>query len=1084
VRFSLTAPFPTGTVVIEASAGTGKTFAIVGLATRYVAEGLAELPQLMLVTFNRAATEELRGRARARFRDTAAALAVPAAARESADELTAYLAQADDDEVAVRRARLLRALSDFDAATIATTHSFCQQMLDSLGILGHREPYVLRESVADILDDVVTDQYLAQFATDPNPPFTIRDAALIAGAATGEPHAHLVPEDPPVTESGKRWLFATGARAELARRKKMLGVRDYNDLLSLLAQALSDPVTGPQACQLVRERYRFVLVDEFQDTDPLQWDIFIHAFHGHVTLVLVGDPKQAIYSFRGAEVLSYLEAVAVAADKLELGTNRRSDPGVLEALARVYEGASFGHPEIVAHPVAAAVPANRFGGPPMRLRYLDSSGPWQRTTRGVPRVPGVRSRVARDVADDITALVTSGATLDLGQGPRPVHLGDIAVLVNKWDQAEMVRDELTAAGVPCVVIGGSSVFSTPAAQWWRLVLEGMLQPHRTSPVRLAGLTPLLGGAVTGLDADPEGWTEAMSGDLTDYANEFHRAGFAAVMDLLSSRRSLAARLLATGTGERDLTDIRHVGQLLHRAGAEEGLGLAALIRWLTTNVADAASVDARSRSRLLESDAAAVRVMTVYGAKGGEFPVVYVPFGWDNGRQSTRASYRVQDPRQPAIDVGGTTGTGHAARVNAFNADLAGESLRLFYVALTRAMCHLVLWWAPSTVTGDAPLHRLLFGRTPGLSEPAGSAAIPADDDLEAALAAWSEPAAGSIALQRVPPVPGERTSFTPAQDDNPGLSVARFTRRLDFDWRRTSYSALTAAAHERHLVASEPDEDPGTIDEPAAQAAEAAPASAGRSGLPSPMNPFPSGAVFGTLVHAILQTVDTAAPDLAVEMLAKTRAASPLADEESAALANALADVMRTPLGWGTLADVAPADRLTELEFEMPLGGTSAGASLAGVADLVARHLPADDPLAAYPGELANVTGPALRGFLTGSVDAVLRTPGGRFVIVDYKTNKLAPGAVDVAHFSQHNMAQEMLRTHYPLQALMYSVAIHRYLRWRLAGYDPQTHLGGVQYLFVRGMAGLDTPPGCGVFTWQPPVGLVLGLSDMLAGT
>ncbi len=1081
--FSLTGPLPAGTAVIEASAGTGKTFAIVGLATRYIAEGLAELPQLMMVTFNRTATEELRGRARARFRDTAAALADPGAARESSDELTALLAQGDDAEVAVRRSRLLRALSDFDAATIATTHSFCQQMLDSLGILAHREPYVLRESVADVLSDVVADQYLSQFATDPSPPFTIREAALIAGAAAGEPHAVLVPQDPPETEAGRRWLFATAARTELARRKRMLGVRDYSDLLSLLAQALSDPVTGPQACRLVRERFRFVLVDEFQDTDPLQWDIFARAFHGHVTLVLVGDPKQAIYSFRGAEVLSYIEAVALAGQRLELGTNRRSDPGVLHALACVYEGASLGHPEILAHPVAAAIPQNRFSGPAMRLRYLDSSGPWQRTGRGVPKVPGVRARVARDVADDITRFLAAGRTLDLGDGARPVNLGDIAVLVNKWGQAEMVRDELTAAGVPCVVIGGSTVFSTPAAQWWRHVLEAMSQPHRTSPVRVAGLTPLLGGTVADLQADPDGWTSRTSADLTDYANEFHRAGFAAVADLLSSRTRLPARLLATGTGERDLTDIRHIAQLLHGASAEGGLGLSALIRWLTVSVADAASLDARSRSRLLESDAAAVRVMTVYGAKGGEFPVVYVPFGWDNGRHTTRAFYRVQDPRQPAIDVGGPTGGGHQARVSAYNAEIAGETLRLLYVALTRAQCHLVVWWAPSTVTGDAPLHRLLFERSAGAAEPAGSAPIPADDAIEATLTAWAAPAQGAAVLERVAPTPGTRTGFTLPPPDGVELSVARFLRRLDFDWRRTSYSALTAAAHERHNVGSEPD-DPGPVDEPPTPAADTA--ALAPSGLPSPMNSLPFGPSFGTLVHNILQAVNTAAPDLRTEVLARTRAAaSRLADQDTVLLADALTAVMRTPLGHGILADYAPRDRLTELQFEMPLGDARrAGApTLARVADLLAAHLPQGDPLTAYPDRLAQIPDSVLRGFLTGSVDAVLRTNAGRFVVIDYKTNKLVAGAVDVTHFNQQNMAAEMLRSDYPLQALMYSVAVHRYLRWRLAGYDPARHLGGVQYLFLRGMTGPDTPPGCGVFTWRPPDDLVVDLSDLLAG-
>jgi exodeoxyribonuclease V beta subunit len=124
------------------------------------------------------------------------------------------------------------------------------------------------------------------------------------------------------------------------------------------------------------------------------------------------------------------------------------------------------------------------------------------------------------------------------------------------------------------------------------------------------------------------------------------------------------------------------------------------------------------------------------------------------------------------------------------------------------------------------------------------------------------------------------------------------------------------------------------------------------------------------------------------------------------------------------------------------------------------------------------------LRGFLTGSIDAVLRVPGPRFVVVDYKTNRLGTGDLTVAHYTPERMAAEMMRAHYPLQALIYVVALHRYLRWRIPSYRPETHLGGARYLFVRGMVGPDTPPGAGVFAWDAPPALVSALSDLLAGS
>ena len=186
-----------------------------------------------------------------------------------------------------------------------------------------------------------------------------------------------------------------------------------------------------------------------------------------------------------------------------------------------------------------------------------------------------------------------------------------------------------------------------------------------------------------------------------------------------------------------------------------------------------------------------------------------------------------------------------------------------------------------------------------------------------------------------------------------------------------------------------------------------------------------------------------------------------------------------------GTLAAVAPADRLVEVEFELPLAGggdVTEGARVSAIADLMQAHLAADDALAAYPQVLRTVADATLQGYLTGSIDAVLRHDGPRYVIVDYKTNQLFPGVVDAAAFDREAMAAEMVRHHYPLQALLYSVALHRYLRWRQPGYDPQVHLGGVWYLFLRGMVGESTPPGCGVFVWDPQPALVVALSDLLA--
>ena len=1103
MSFDLYGTLPTGTTVLEASAGTGKTYAIAALATRYVAEGVAELSELMLATFSRAATQELRERVRERLTSTARAIGDP----DSSDDLVRHLSQGSPQEVHLRRQRLVRAASEFDGATIATTHSFCQQVLDGLGMAGDAEPGVtMVESVEDLRREVVEDLYLRKYAApgaEP-PELTPKDAHEVVRAAVGDRSARLEPADAdPATPAGQRYRLAQVARTELERRKRTAGVRDFDDLLILLRDVLADPERGEAACVRLRERFRVVLVDEFQDTDPVQWEVLRRAFHGTSTLVLIGDPKQAVYAFRGAEVLSYLDAVKDADRHETLGTNWRSDAPLLRGLEHLYGDAALGHPRIVARHVEAAHPQSRLpGSTPLRLRVLSraAAGPGPGK---FPPLPALRSAVATDVAADVVRLLDRDAPLCLGGDERTVRPGDVAVLVRKYVHVHAVRAALDAAGVPSVVSSGSSVFATPSARDWLWLLQALEQPHRAGRVRLAALTPLVGWTAERLDAAADAVLDEVGGLVREAGRRFDQAGFAAAFELLSARARLESRLLAAVGGERRLTDLRHLAQVLNRAAVEQSLGLSALVGWLSGRVDDPDSADQSERSRRLESDAAAVTVLTVHASKGLEFPVVYVPYGWDGGKWSTPATLRLHDPAGARVlDVGGKGGPGWDAHAKAAAAEDDGEELRLLYVALTRAQCQVVAWWAPSSFTAAAPLHRLLLGRTRDVPEPAARASVPEDAPALARLLAWGWP--DEIDVEPVTSVTA--VTWRPPVATPPELSAASFTRALDTAWRRTSYSSLTAAAHElahaATLSGSEP-ELPDTTDEPEepplAPLALAPPAVT-LAGPVSPMNALPAGAAFGTLVHEVLEEVDTSAPDLPAELLARCREAvhRRLATVDPAELAGSLLPVLSTPLGLPgdpalTLAGIAPGDRLSELDFELPLGGgdtpTGADVQLAGIAALLRRHLPGDDVLAGYADSLERVEAPPLRGYLGGSIDAVLRVPapqgaGPSYVVVDYKTNRLGRGDLSVLDYTREAMAAEMARAHYPLQALLYGVAVHRYLRWRQPGYDPARHLGGVQYLFVRGMAGAQTPAGCGVFDWHPPAALVVAISDLLAGT
>lgn len=1152
-RFEPYGPLPTGTTVLEASAGTGKTHAIVGLAVRYVAEAGIDVSQLLLVTFSRAATQELRERTRDRFVVVAAGLADPELARAHADELIRHLAQADSDEVRRRRARLLAALSDFDAGTIATTHSFCQRMLDELGLAGEHDPGSrLVESVDELIGTVADDLYLNRYART-EPPFSVKEAHTLALAAVRDRHAVLMPKGD--SAAGERVAFATAVRAETERRKRLAGLRDFDDLLVLLHDVLADTEHGPRACRRIRERYRVALVDEFQDTDPLQWDILRRSFHGHTTLVLVGDPKQAIYAFRGAEVLSYLDAVAHADTRKELTTNWRSDAGLLAALDHLQGGAALGHKEITVYPVAATRPWSRLSGldelvTPLRLRCLPRTGAGPLNKSGFPAVGRMRAKVADDLAADIVRLLESGVSLAAtGQsshagrvmpnagaaatfgGPivepggaqdsnagidrsspsgeiggrladgvspdnvtrRPISPGDIAVLVRTRSQIDVVRAALDRVGVASVLAGGTSVFATSSATDWLWLLRALEQPHRGDRVRLAACTPLIGVTATEIDSGGADLVGRVSAQLRDAARLFARAGFAAVFEKISAEADLAHRLLAVENGERQLTDLRHIAQLLDQVSLTESLGLTALTRWLADRVRDPASGSVADRSRRLDRDAAAVQIATVHASKGLEFPIVYLPFAWDNAKNPYPATLLFHDDNDMRVlDVGGPDASGYAERKLRSETEEAGEELRLLYVALTRAMCQVVAWWAPAITTAASPLHRMILGRPDGGDTVPPRATVPADAVAPGLLSAWAGVAAQAISVTAVAgtdEIAIQRVRTEPVTGE---LAAAHFDRKLDHQWRRTSYSALTASAHGPATpeLEIEPEDSRGPADEPSTPVI--AVVEEVFSGAASLMNSLPYGAEFGTLVHAVFELIDTDATDLAAEVDTRCRAVIDelMAEADPSVLSTAVLAALRTPLGIGSLADISTRDRLNELEFELPLAGgdtpSTESATLRQIADLLRTHLPSDDDLFVYADHLATLDDIPLRGYLTGSIDAVLRVTDGadtRFVIVDYKTNRLGTGDLTVDHYTRDRMAAEMLRSHYPLQALLYAVALHRYLRWRLPDYDPARHLGGARYLFVRGMIGPETPTSHGVFDWNPPASLIIALSQLLAG-
>ena len=1062
LEFDVSAPLPPGTVVLEASAGTGKTHAVAALAVRLLGEGDTTIDRLLMVTFGRNATRELRARVRHHLIE-ATMTAQPGLTRD----------------------RLEAAVAGFDSARLMTIHEFCAAMYDELGILATADPS--GEVVTDLrplAEQVARDLYLSRYAFDERqPPFALhdlkRDGVTTTGAlslADAALQHSLRPIVPAEAEGmiGQRVEFAEQVRVVAAERRRQAGTYTFDDQLIRLRDALADPVTGPAACQRLRDRFDAVLVDEFQDTDPVQWNILQRLFDGHRRLVLIGDPKQAIYTFRGADIAAYVTAVSAAGGRFSLSVNHRSDEALVQGLGELFHGLQLGD-AIEVHPVVAkrsgsGVRADDGPVAPVTLRCVDDEV-W----------PGVaHERIRADVVRQVRHMLDHEQLVHDGTW-RPVRPGDIAVLVRTNHGAARTADALRSAGVPVALSGADSIYATAAADDWLTLLRA-LASLRPGELRHALVSAFFDVSLGELAAADDGLLADWTATLRQWDRTLTRSGVAALFAQINAETTFIERVLGRPDGERLMTDFRHVTEVLHEASGHHRPGAAWLADWLHREQRTWADDE---RTRRLETDAQAVQVKTVHGAKGLQYPIVLLPDLWssigdvDEGRELLLHD----DTARAVVDVGGRDADGRAARFQRADAEEAEESLRLLYVAFTRARSQVIAWWARTKRTQRSALQRVIYrhrddsfaapDRGYPLHRPPGSLS---PGDL-----AWVRQARGvRVESVQAAPLPAAPT----ASAARPLLRALVFERGIDADWRRTSYSGLTAGVHaEAPLLADEPESAEPVVPTPGASD-------------PSPMRDLPGGTQFGSLVHVLFEQVDPG-PDEATLAARLTATAAewlprfPLPGVTPGGLAEALLPAFATPLGPladdRSLADLPIADRVAELTFDLPLA-PAARFTLADLAGLLQRHLTPDDPLVGYP---ALLTDPALAdqpltGFLTGSIDAVLRVGEAtdqRYVVVDYKTNRLGGDDLTLGHYAQGPMVAAMCQAHYPLQALLYCVALHRFLAARLAGYDPGRHLGGVLYLFVRGMGGAATGTATGVFAWQPPVALIVELSQILGG-
>lgn len=1204
--FNLAAPqLETGRVVIEASAGTGKTYSLTVLVVRHVAERGLTAEHLLLVTFTNAATKELREKTREQVQETLQHLRN---SKQGHPWMASMLASEASRLSAI--SNLQQFLSHFDDTTITTIHGFCQIVLGRAGLHSPApQNYVVQDNVDDIINQVITDLLIDPMSIDARLLYghaTIKRTPLVADnvksslsqlsdavkRAIGSPKALIFPalapsqlatkldslseRDLEVTQQAQTIAhFVNPVIAEVHRRSYDAGIITYNDMVRMVAETLdkNDEVAHNLA-RSIASQYSIVMVDEFQDTDASQWSIFSHIYEANpqeVTLITVGDPKQAIYRFRGADVQVYIDAVKNVRQSYALDTNYRSDKKLLTALETLLQNNTFdtaGNVRFVSVKAAKkkedgsiisnSNPTNsNVHGAPLEIRFLAND--IQAGARTEPKISNNESGLVqgifwRDVANHVVELLQHGhipdkkATTD--GATRAITPNDIAILVNSHSDAETAMRYLNDSDVPAVRFKSDSVFGSQAARHWLMLLGALANPGKPQFVRAYALS-WFGNVSEDEVAQATDDTVADWQRQCDISAEVLRSqGISALFLSFRNRAGFLQCVLGEENGERHITDLDHLAEILASFPSfARNPGACECFESLTKLVNDSDSRNEQFERRI-ESDEVAVKVMTVHSSKGLQFPIVFLPtlikkpaskgsnphmFSFTlPGEISSRRILDIASGFKGAsnwiFDPTGTDDSQYADIYKAkytrkvdgqragdsygrdllFKDDVYYDSKRLLYVALTRAEHKVVLYWsATGTNTGNTKvaLAQTLSAHNPQLI------GIPVEADLlnslMASIAGASQGTIAAIPLTAIKaePLKWTRLSFVqPAQ-----ATTARYdrTNRVSTSgFARWSYSALSKILKGDHDNRDSDYDIVGGTDE--SNNAPALPPLVSNINIPldtaiSSMSLYDIAGsnIFGNTVHEIFDSISPASEHLNEDVHDEVeyRFVHTHSSEQRAKITEGIIASIYAPLGGpfagNTLHTLGTKHRLSELEFNFHLPHSDSGAfSLSDIGALMLQHGNLDPHLTAYAQDTAdNPSTTTIAGYMTGSIDAVFRvnseTTTPVYVVADYKTNRLdKPDNAQqnpLTPYHPDNLVASMVEDGFILQALVYSVALHRYLQWRQPGYDPIVHLGGVAYLYLRGMTGHSTdeptPRPYGVYHWRPATELVLALDALFAG-
>lgn len=1157
-----------GARLIEASAGTGKTFTIAGLYLRLLLGHGSDqsrhkqpltVDQILVVTFTEAATAELRDRIRARIHQARIAFA-----RGDSDDpvIKPLLDDITDHRFAVDT--LLQAERQMDEAAVYTIHGFCQRMLTQNAFeSGSRfnNEFITDESrlKAQVVADFWRSQFyplglelasevrklwatpndllkvIANYLTGPALSLTNVDACsditqlhaqnlqrirtlksewlAVADDIVGcvsqsdvnkrsytkkslptwveaitdwskqETLDYYLPTQlekfaqnvltektpkgdaptmtifteieaflaqPPELKTSLLALAIQHCRQRLALAKEQKQWLSFDDLLTHLSAAL-DSESGDSLAEKIRTQFPVAMIDEFQDTDPLQYQIFSHVYLSHADCgwFMIGDPKQAIYGFRGADIFTYIQARNQVQDHYTLGTNWRSSESMVtgvNALFKQADSAFLYDDDIPFHAVNASPKASKmqwqFNGEhqaAMQFWLQDAESPVAKSEY----VPTMAAATAQHIKQVLTQSQTGKAALINGDNNEAIEAGNIAVLVRTGSEGQLIKQALAERGIASVYLSNrDSVFTSEIADdLLRLMLAVWHQDdERMLKSALASqLFALPAVQLDSLNNDENLWEQVVA-EFRDYRQQWISRGILPMLRSVLFKREISNRLLSTDGGERLLTDYLHLGELL-QAARQDMESDSALLRWLGQAIEDAKQGLGSSDEHIqrLESERNLVQIITIHKSKGLEYDLVYLPFVVSY-REAMEAKYYDAESQSSVLDLRQSS----ASMAQADKERLA-EDLRLIYVALTRAVYGCFIGMAPlrngrstkepTGVHHSAIGHLIQNGQEMGVSE------------LSSALNQLAN-ASQAIAITEVPELDEER--YQELAQPTEELVAKAQSMAIDRDWRITSYSALVKQSH--HSNDSEVFIEASGLDIDSSEEHEV-------DVLLEPEKTifhFPKGARPGTFLHTVFEEIEFTEPATSLqnsEVIRQLLEREQYDAEWLPVIQQLVDQVMNTALDGEALylRDKDSTQRLVEMEFLLPIE----------VLDAVSlnRVIQRYDALSAKANELGFYT---VKGMLKGFIDLVFEHQG-KYYVLDWKSNHLGDEA---ERYQKHQLDNAMVDHRYDLQYQIYALALHRFLKTRISDYDYDQHFGGVFYLFLRGVR---PDSDSGIFSARP---------------